>query len=103
MRNRFGPTVAALAATAMLTGLLSVVQMAATSLPAQAAAVTDFEPGYIMSDSIMYDSATMNADVIRAFLNAKGAGCVPASGNTCLKAYTESTPSRPADALCTGT
>jgi len=102
VRYRFRPTVAALAATAMLTALLSVIQMAATPLPAEAAAVTDFEPGYIMSDSIMYDSATMNADAIRAFLNAKGAGCVPVPGNTCLKDYTESTPSRPADALCTG-
>ena len=103
MRYRFRPTVAALAATAMLTALLSVIQMAATPLPAEAAAVTDFEPGYIMSDSIMYDSATMNADAIRAFLNAKGASCVPAAGNTCLKDYTESAPTRPGDALCTGT
>ncbi|NMM17463.1 MAG: hypothetical protein HHJ14_10110 [Cellulomonas sp.] len=103
MRYRFRPMVAAVAATALLAGLLSALQIIAAPLPAQAAAVTDFEPGYIMSDSILYDSATMNADAIQAFLNAKGAGCVAAAGNTCLKDYVESTPTRSSDALCTGT
>lgn len=103
MRWRFRSTVAAVATTALLAGLLSALQIVAAPLPAQAAPVTDFEPGYIMSDSILYDSATMNGDAIQAFFNVKGAACVAASGSTCLKNYVESTPTRPADTLCTGT
>jgi len=102
VRYRFRPMVAALAATALLTGLLSAIQIVAP-LPAEAAAVTDFEPGIIISDSIMYDAATMNGDAIQAFLNAKGAACVAAAGNTCLKDYGQQTQTRPADTLCTGT
>jgi len=78
VRYRFRPMVAALTATAVLTALLSTIQIVAP-LPAEAAAVTDFEPGIIISDSIMYDAATMNGDAIQAFLNAKGAACVPAA------------------------
>ena len=102
MRYRFRPMVAALAATAMLTGLLSAIQIV-SPLPAEAAAVTDFEPGIIISDSIMYDAATMNGDAIQAFLKYKGAACVPAAGNTCLKDYVQQTQTRAGDSLCTGT
>jgi len=101
VRYRFRPMLAALTATAVLAGMLSVVQVV-SSLPAQAAAVTDFEPGIIISDSIMYDSATMNGDAIQAFLNAKGAACAPGAGNTCLKDYVQQTQTRAGDALCTG-
>ena len=89
-------------AVALVAGLLTAVHLAGAQLPASAAAVTDFEPGYIISDSVMYDSTTMSADAVQAFFNAKGASCSPASGNTCLKDYRETTPARPADALCTG-
>ncbi|MGO1315651.1 MAG: hypothetical protein ACTMIR_01230 [Cellulomonadaceae bacterium] len=85
---------------ALLVGLLGVVQPVVTAENAQAAPVTGFDPGDIISDSLMYDSATMNAATIQSFLSSKGSSCVPTSGNTCIKDYRETTPTRPADALC---
>lgn len=71
--------------------------------PAVAAPVTDFEPGHLISDSIMYDTTTMSGDAVERFLADKGAACRPtAAGYTCLKDYRESTPTRAADALCPG-
>lgn len=89
------------ALTAVVTGaLLGVVGVGVAATPAAAAAVTDFEAGYIISDSVMYDATTMSADSVQAFLDVKGAGCAAPAGNTCIKYYGESTPTRPADALC---
>jgi hypothetical protein len=81
--------------------ILTTVQPLAAVTPAAAAPVTDFEPGNIISDAVMYDSASMNAAAVQTFLNARGSSCAPASGNTCVKDYRENTPSRAADALCT--
>jgi hypothetical protein len=67
-----------------------------------AAAVVGFDPGNILSDAAMYDSKSMTAASIQTFLNSKGASCSPTAGNTCIKAYKETTPTRTADALCTG-
>ena len=96
------PVVGVLAATTLVMGLIGAVEVFVTPQPARAAAVTDFEAGYIISDSVMYDSSTMGAAAIQAFLNTTGAGCTPAAGNTCLKAYVESTPNRPGNSLCKG-
>lgn len=85
----------------LLLGLLTGVQVAAP-LQAQAAPVTDFDPGNIISDSVMYDASTMNAASVQAFLDARGASCKPAAGSTCIKSYRESTPSRAVTAMCPG-
>lgn len=87
---------------ALLLGLLTGIQVA---LPpqAQAAPVTDFDPGNIISDSVMYDASTMNAASVQSFLTTRGAACRPAAGSTCIKDYRESTPSRAATAMCPGT
>ena len=92
-------TAALLAALTTMLATLTVAALTATS--ATAAPVTDFEPGHIISDSVMYDTATMTPEAIQAFVADKGSGCrATQSGWTCLKDYRETTPSRPADALC---
>lgn len=88
----------------LLLALATALTMGLVALPQQAVAapVTDFDPGFIMSDSVMNDAGAMTAGQIQAFFNDKGASCRPTAGNTCLKDYRESTPTRPADALCRG-
>ena len=73
----------------------------AVTAPAAAADNSRFDPGYIISDAIFFDSTTMSAADVQAFLSAKGAGCVPASdGTRCLKDYRQDTTTRPADSSC---
>lgn len=86
---------------ALVASGLTTLQAVTASAPATAAPVTDFTPGNIISDAVMYDSSTMNAAAVQTFLNSKGASCSPASGNTCVKSYRENTPNRAADSLCT--
>ena len=93
--NRMHSLLAALAALALLlTGAL------VSSAPATAATGADFNPGYIVSDAVFYDSGTMNEGQIQAFIDTKGARCSPTAGNTCLKNYRETTNLIPADAYC---
>ena len=100
-RSRFTRIVAGLAAvgTAAVMGVVAVLPTA----PAAAANLATFEPGLIMSDAIFYDSTTMPAPDIQAFLNNKGASCVQGTdGSPCLKAYRETTASRAATDRCPG-
>lgn len=87
-----------------LLAMATAATMSVVALPqlAVAAPVTDFDPGFIISDSVMNNAGSMSAGQIQAFFNDKGASCRPSAGNTCLKDYRESTPTRPADALCRG-
>ena len=90
---------AVVAAFTLVTGAVALRSAA----PASAADLTAFEPGFIMSDAIFYDSTTMPAPDIQAFLNNKGASCVQgADGSPCLKAYRETTASRAATDRCPG-
>ena len=85
---------------ALVAGLATLV-----AVPGERAAAADlrqFDPGLIISDSIFYDSASMTAAQVQSFLDAKGAGCSPAAGSTCLKDYRQTTTSRAADDRCTG-
>jgi len=68
-------------------------------LPASAASAADWDPGYIIDDSIFYDSSTMNADNVQAFLNAQVPQCRVATYN-CLKGYGTPTETRAADRYC---
>ena len=86
----------------LLLGLMVAVQGTVSATPAAAAPVTDFDPGYIISDALMNDAWTMDAASIQNFLNTKGSSCSPSSGNTCIKDYRESTPTRAATSMCTG-
>ncbi|MBF0687197.1 MAG: hypothetical protein IR158_05430 [Cellulomonas sp.] len=75
----------------------------ATAPAAEAADLSRFDPGLIISDSVFYDSGTMSAAQVQAFLDQRGADCRPAAGSTCLKSYRESTTTRPATDRCAGT
>ncbi len=83
---------------------LAAGAVTSASAPAVAAPVADWEPGFIISDSIMYDPGTMSTAQVTQFVADKGAKCVATSaGFVCLKNYHESTPTRPADSYCPGT
>jgi hypothetical protein len=89
--------------TAAICGLATVVALALPSqqLPAQAADLRAFEPGFIISDALFYDSGTMSAAAVQAFIVQKGSSCQTATGNTCLKDFRQTTVARAADAYCT--
>ncbi|GAA4628995.1 hypothetical protein [Cellulomonas oligotrophica] len=82
------------------TGL--AVLVATPSAPAQAADLSDFDPGNIISDSVFYDEDTMTAAQVQSFLNTKGAACTGSSTSFCLKSYRQTTADKPADSRCTG-
>ncbi|GAB2465089.1 hypothetical protein [Xylanimonas ulmi] len=86
-------------ATTLSAALLLVTAVLSTGT-ATAAPITDFDPGYIISDAVMYDSRSMSAAQVAQFIATQGANCRPSAGNTCLKDYRETTPTRPASALC---
>ncbi|WP_159797899.1 FG-GAP repeat domain-containing protein [Puerhibacterium puerhi] len=97
---------AALCAVAVTAAVLMAPAQAASGPapqaagPVQAAAITDFNAGYIISDGAMYDSTSMSQSEIASFLATRGKSCRASTGNTCLKDYRESTPTRPATDLC---
>ncbi|MGA1835552.1 hypothetical protein VD659_01345 [Herbiconiux sp. 11R-BC] len=75
---------------------------ASTAVPAlasvPAANASDFDPGNIISDANFFNGNAMSAGAVQNFLNAQVSSC--RSGYTCLKDYTQSTYSRPSDAMC---
>jgi hypothetical protein len=94
---RFRPRL--LLVLALVAGTL-VAPVTATTSTAEAADLSQFDPGLIISDAIFYDTTTMTADSVQSFLADKGSGCSAASGSTCLKDYRETTTTREATARC---
>lgn len=87
-------------ATALLV-LLGTV-LAGGALPAQAADLSGFNPGLIISDANFTNSSAMSAADVQAFLDARGQACRPGDdGSLCLKDARFDTPSRAADDRCT--
>jgi hypothetical protein len=70
-------------------------------LSAQGADLRAFEPGFIISDALFYDSGAMSAASIQSFLVQRGSSCAAAVGRTCLKDFRQTTWTRTADTLCT--
>ncbi len=68
--------------------------------PLPKAPITDFKPGNIITDAVMYDANSMTRSEIASFIASTGSSCRATSGNTCLKDYRETTPTRPATSLC---
>ena len=96
------------AVAAVLTAVLAAVALVAVPAavqapPAAAADLAGFDPGQIISDSVFYDTTSMSAAQVQQFIAARGASCSPAAGATCLKDYRETTWTRAADSLCSGT
>ncbi|MGY4643115.1 hypothetical protein [Cellulomonas sp. URHB0016] len=96
LRRRCAAILALVVATSGLTAVVGA--------PIASAAPTGlFDPGYIISDGIFYDRNTMGEAAIQAFLDQKGAACVPASdGTLCLKDYAMISGTKAADAYCSG-
>ncbi len=87
--------------TTLVSAALSALGSAAPA--AAAASGANFDPGYIISDAIFYDSTTMSASDIQVFLDQKGANCKPGSdGTPCLKDYRQDTPTKAATDRCPG-
>jgi hypothetical protein len=102
--SRVRRTVAAIVAiAASIPAALTLAVLGPTTEPAHAADLSLFDPGFIISDAIFYDSSTMSASDIQAFLTQKGSGCMAGSdGTPCLKDYHQTTTTRAADSRCTG-
>ncbi len=62
---------------------------------------SDFQAGHIIDDSIFFDSTTMTAQDIEAFLVSMVPSC-QSSSPTCLRDYMVSVPSKSPDAYCSG-
>ncbi len=87
-----------------LVGLVAAVVVApaagtAPSNPAAAADLRFFDPGHIISDAVFYDSLSMDAGAIQAFLDAKGANCVDGA-MPCVKRYGQATSYRAPTSFC---
>ncbi|WP_223694579.1 cell wall-binding repeat-containing protein [Leifsonia poae] len=75
--------------------------LAATEERAEAITVGQlaaFDAGYIISDNNFYNAQAADQATVQAFLNSKVSTC--SAGYVCLKSYTQTTPSRAADAMC---
>jgi len=92
---------------AIVTAVLAVIcacliPWTATTVPAGAADARDFDPGYIISDRVFYDSSAMSESQVQQFLNAQGAQCA-GGAMPCLKNYSMTTTAKPAEnLLCNG-
>lgn len=88
---------------ALLIGFLvaAVPVLAPLAVPsANAASAADWDPGYIIDDSVFYDSDSMTANEVQSFLNSKVRTC--RGSLPCLKDFGMATEDRPADAYCDG-
>jgi len=90
-------------AAALIGGVLAMGLIVPSELPsaiphAAAADLSGFQPGNIISDEIFFNSGTMTASDIQAFLNSKVSRCQ--TGYVCLKDYSQATFSRAADPMC---
>ena len=73
--------------------------------PAESAVAVDgsgFDPGFIISDELFFNSSTMDEQQVQAFLEAKMPGCTAPAGNPgCLRNYRTDSNDRPANQYCT--
>jgi hypothetical protein len=81
--------------------LVALVVPVAAAPSATAADLSTFDPGHIITDANFWDSGSMTASEIQAFLSTRGASCV-AGEAPCLKDYRQSTATRTPDDRCTG-
>jgi hypothetical protein len=78
----------ALVTSALLVAGLFAGASLATAEPAAAApSGSTFDPGFIISDTAMFDWGSMTTDDIQTFLNAKVAACSTTAAEPCLKDY----------------
>ncbi|MCU9971193.1 hemagglutinin [Mobiluncus mulieris] len=63
--------------------------------------LTDFRPGFLISDEVFYNYQAMDLPKIEAFIREKNAGCQDGAA-PCLANYRESTKDMPATQRCSG-
>ena len=102
-RARLRGLLAAFAGVALVVtgvGITAATEQAAKAADAAAASAVldDFNPADIISNGVMYNSATMTAAQIQTFLNGKQPTC--ASGATCLKSVKVDMPKMTANLMC---
>lgn len=88
-----------LGAAAVSLTMLSALAVA----PAQTAEAADpsgFNPGMIISDAVFFNAASMSANDVQLFLNARVSACSP--GYVCMKDYSQDTPVIGGDRYCSG-
>jgi uncharacterized protein with LGFP repeats len=90
-----GVVISALVATVFIGAELTT----APAPSAKAASAANWDPGYIIDDSIFYDSTSMTASDVQAFLNVQVNQCQLAA-YLCLKGYGVPTQTRAADRYC---
>jgi hypothetical protein len=94
----------AILGTALVAGLLSVV--APVEPPAaDAADLSSFDPGMIITDEIFYDSSTMSAGAIQSFMEAKDPDCAnytlpDGTPMMCIQTYKAKITARDANSNC---
>ncbi|SDC05991.1 Uncharacterized conserved protein, contains LGFP repeats [Geodermatophilus telluris] len=88
-------------------GLLALVAVLLTGLLSgddrleEAADLSQFRAGDIISDAIFFDGWSMPVPDVQRFLDQKGAACrTGTDGTPCLRVYRQDTPDRAADAFC---
>ncbi|CAN5167073.1 hypothetical protein BH11ACT5_BH11ACT5_15080 [soil metagenome] len=86
----------------MLVAAVSVVALAlggalaGAPAPAKAAVGSQFDAGYIISDTVFFDGYSMTSTQIQSFVEAQIGTCY----GTCLSTYKQDTPTMPADNYC---
>lgn len=81
--------------------LLPVLLIGTPASAATSSGLEGFDPGMIISDEAFYNSSALSASQIEAFLEERGASCVPAAdGTPCLNDYTADTPAVAATSYC---
>lgn len=83
------------AISALLASILTVVENAPAAVAAEA---SDFDPGYIISDSQFYDRDAMSESEIQGFLDRMIGAC---NNDNCLNVYRQDTVSKPVTERCT--
>lgn len=86
------------AAIAVLVAAWLASFLVGTARPADAADLSQFNPGNIISDGVFFNPYTMTEAEIQTFLNVRGGPC--AAGSTCLKSYVDTMPAKAADSFC---
>jgi uncharacterized protein with LGFP repeats len=97
MRGSARRIVAGIAAVATACGIM-LAGAGGTQEAAQAADMSGFRAGAIISDAVFFDEGTMTAPQVQSFLAKRVPAC--RSGYTCLKDYRQDTFSRGADPMC---
>ncbi len=93
--TRVRRTLARLAIVAVVASGLSVASLATTVPTAEALSPSDFNPGFIISDAVFFNSGTMTPDAIQNFLNSQVPSCAASNGYPCLKNFRQNTQSIP--------